>query len=121
VLGRADVSAFVPPALGDARIRDLASRVEVVPDPDMSPRRADHPTARVEVRLKGGRVLTGVTRVVRGDFEDPVPTAEVVEKFVSLASPPLGDDHAREVVKVVDRAETLTDLRELTALLAPRG
>lgn len=121
VLGRADVSAFLPPALGDARIRDLASRVEVVPDPDMSARRADHPTARVEVRLKGGRVLTGVTRVVRGDFEDPVPTAEVVEKFVSLASPPLGDDHAREVVKVVDRAETLTDLRELTALLAPRG
>ena len=121
VLGRADVSAFLPPALGDARIRDLASRVEVVPDPDMSPRRADHPTARVEVRLKGGRVLTGVTSVVRGDFEDPVPSAEVVEKFVALASPPLGDDHARAVVKVVDRAETLTDLRELTAFLAPRG
>jgi len=121
VLGRADVSAFVPPALHDPRIRDLAARVEIRPDPDMSPRRADHPTARVEVRLKDGRVLAGVTGVVRGDFEDPVPPAEVVEKFVSLASPPLGDDHAREVVKVVDRVETLSDLRELAALLAPRG
>ena len=66
-------------------------------------------------------MLAGVTSVVRGDFEDPVPAAEVVEKFVSLASPPLGDDHAREVVKVVDRMETLSDLRELAALLAPRG
>ena len=54
-LGRADVSAFVEPALGDPRIRDLAARVEVRADPDMSPRRADHPTARVEVALKGGR------------------------------------------------------------------
>jgi len=87
----------------------------------MSPRRADHPTARVEVTLKDGRVLAGVTSVVRGDFEDPVPASEVMEKFVSLASPPLGDDHARELVKVVDRVETLTDLRELTTLLAPRG
>jgi len=121
VLGRADVSAFVPPALDDPRIRDLAARVEVRPDPDMSPRRADRPTARVEVHMKGGRVLTGVTSVVRGDFADPVPPAEVVEKFVSLASPPLGDDHARALVKVVDRVESLGDLRELTALLAPRG
>ena len=53
----------MPPALGDPRIRDLAARVEVRADTDMSPRRADHPTARVEVRLKGGRVLTGVTSV----------------------------------------------------------
>ena len=51
----------------------------------------------------------------------PVPATEVVEKFLSLASPPLGDDRARELVKVVDRVETLTDLRELSALLAPRG
>jgi 2-methylcitrate dehydratase PrpD len=121
VLGRADVSAFVPPALEDPRILDLAARVEVRPDRDMSPRRADHPTAHVEVRLRGGRVLTGVTSVVRGDFEDPVPVAEIVEKFLSLASPPLGDDHARALVKVVDRMETLVDLRDLTALFAPRG
>jgi 2-methylcitrate dehydratase PrpD len=119
VLGRADVSAFVEPALGDPRIRTLAARVEVRVDPEMSPRRADSPTARVEVALKDGRALTGVTSVVRGDFEDPVPAAEVVEKFVALVSGPLGSARARSVVEIVNRAETLKDLRDLTSILSP--
>ena len=117
VLGRADVSAFVEPALGDPRIRALAGRVEVRVDPEMSPRRADHPTARVEVALKDGRALTGITSVVRGDFEDPVPAEEVVDKFVALAAGVLGSARARAVTEIGDRAETLKDLQDLTALL----
>ena len=119
VLGRADVSAFVEPALGDPRIRAMAARVEVRGDPQMSPRRSDYPTARVEIVLKDGRILTGSTTVVRGDFEHPVPSGEIVEKFVALASAPLGEGRAREVVRLVDQAETLKDVRDLSALLAP--
>lgn len=119
VLGRVDVPAFVEPALGDPRIRTLAARVEVRVDPDMSPRRADRPTARVEVVLKNGRTLSGATTVVRGDFEDPVPAAEVVDKFLTLTAEVLGADRARDVVRLVEQVETLKDVRDLTALLAP--
>jgi 2-methylcitrate dehydratase PrpD len=118
VLGRADVPAFVEPALSDPRIRSLAARVEVRVDPRMSPRGTDYPTALVEVRLRDGRTLTGSTTVVRGDFEDPVPAGEVVEKFVALGSGVLGADRARAVVEIVDQVETLKDVRDLTALLA---
>ena len=121
VLGRADVSAFMEPALGDPRVRALAARVEVRVDPQMSPRRADHPTAVVEVVLKDGRTLSGSTTVVRGDFEDPVPAGEIVEKFLALAAGPLGGPRAREVVGVVAGTETLKDVRDLTALLGPAG
>ena len=119
VLGRADVAAFEEPARDDPRIRALAGRVEVRVDPEMSPRRADHPTARVEVALRSGRTVSGVTSVVRGDFEDPVPAEEVVEKFVALASRSLGTTRAREVVELAQRADALKDVRELTARLAP--
>ena len=119
VLGRADVSAFVEPALSDPRIRSLAARVEVRVDPRMSPRGADYPTALVELALTDGRTLSGSTTVVRGDFERPVPAAEVVEKFIALTSGPLGADRAREVAALVERAETLKDVRDLTGLLAP--
>jgi 2-methylcitrate dehydratase PrpD len=117
VLGRADVSAFVEPALSDPRIRALASRVEVRVDPKMSPRGTDYPTAMVEVMLKNGRRLSDSTTVVRGDFADPVPAAEVVAKFVALASGVLGADRAHAVVEMVDQVETLKDVRDLTALL----
>jgi 2-methylcitrate dehydratase PrpD len=119
VLGRADVSAFAEPALGDPRIRALAARVEVRVDPEMSPRRADTPTARVEVALRDGRALSGVTSVVRGDFEDPVPAGEIVDKFIALASGGLGSARVRAVAEVVDRIDTLKDLGDLAALLSP--
>ncbi len=119
VLGRADVAAFAEPLLADPRIRALAARVEVRVDPQMSPRRADYPTAVVEVRLKDGRALSGSTHVVRGDFENPVAAAEVVEKFLSLASGPLGGERARDVVRLTEQIETIKDVRDLIALLAP--
>lgn len=119
VLGRADVAAFAEAALADPRIRALAARVEVRADPRMSPRRADSPTAVVEIVRKDGRASSGSTSVVRGDFEDPVPAAEIVDKFLGLAGEVLGAARARDVVCLVERAETLKDVRDLTALLSP--
>jgi 2-methylcitrate dehydratase PrpD len=119
VLGHADVSAFAEPALADPRIRALAARVEVRADPRMSPRRADSPTAVVEIVRKDGRASSGTTSVVRGDFEDPVPAAEIVDKFLGLAGETLGAERARDVVRLVEQAETLKDVRDLTALLSP--
>jgi 2-methylcitrate dehydratase PrpD len=117
VLGRADVAAFAEPALADPRIRALAARVQVRVDPAMSPRRADYPTAMVEVVLRDGRTRSASTTVVRGDFEDPAPAGEIVEKFVALATGPLGAARAHEVVRVVEETERLEDVRDLTALL----
>ncbi len=117
VLGRADVTAFVPPALEDSRIRDLARRVDVRADPAMSPRRIDHPTAHVTIALRDGRVLRESTTVPRGDAAHPVAREAIVHKFLALASPVLGEPRAREIVATVEQGETLTDVRDLTALL----
>ncbi len=73
-----------------------------------------HETLREE-----GRRLTGTTTVVRGDFEDPARPAEIVEKFVGLASGPVGRERALQVPRLVERIDTLKDLRELTDLLGP--
>jgi len=117
VLGRADVTAFVPPALADARIRALARRVEVRADPAMSPRRIDHPTAHVTITLGDGRRLQQSTTVVRGDAASPVAPETVVEKFRALATPVLGPARADQVVHLALRADAVSDVRALTDLL----
>jgi hypothetical protein len=71
----------------------------------------------VEVVLRDGRTRSASTTVVRGDFEDPAPAGEIVEKFVALATGPLGAARAHEVVRVVEETERLEDVRDLTALL----
>src|SRR5439155_945490 len=107
------------PALGDPRIRELAHRIEVLTESKMSPRRIDYPTAQVKVALRDGRILEETTTVPRGDAENPVPPEELVAKFLELASPVLGPTRARRVVEAAHAVETLKNVRELTALLAP--
>lgn len=119
VLGRTDPTAFEPPALGDPRIRDLARRIEVRSDAQMSPRRHDHPTAQVRMTLRDGRVLEETTTLVRGDAERPVPPGELAAKFLALAAPIVGARRAQRVVDAVRDVETLKDIRELTALASP--
>jgi 2-methylcitrate dehydratase PrpD len=119
VLGRTDPSAFGETALSDSRVRDLARRVVIVTDPAMSPRRADAPTARVRIVLRDGRTLEESTTVVRGDALSPVPREEIIAKFLALASPVLGDAHARKVVDAVAEIDTLEDIRALTEMLQP--
>jgi len=119
VLGRTDPSAFDANALADERIRALARRVEISTDPEMSPRRADAPTAHVRLVLRGGKILERTTSVVRGDALSPVPRDEITAKFVSLAGAILGEPQARKVVDVVEDADTLGDVGALTAMLVP--
>jgi 2-methylcitrate dehydratase PrpD len=118
VLGRADLPAFDERALGDSRIRDLARRVEVTADPGMSPRRTDCATARVRIALRDGRVLEEATTVVRGDADDPVRPEEIVDKFLALASPVVGESAARRVRDAALEVDALKDVRQLTALVA---
>jgi 2-methylcitrate dehydratase PrpD len=117
VTGGSGVAAFLDPAREDPRVRELARRVEVRGDPGMAMRDAGRPTARVEVALRDGRVLTQTTTAVRGDAENPVGRETLVEKFLALASPTLPADRARRVVQVVAELHTLKDVRDLTELL----
>jgi 2-methylcitrate dehydratase PrpD len=119
VLGRTDPPAFDAPALADERIRALAQRVEIRTSSDMTPRRADAPTAHVRLVLRGGKSFERTTSVVRGDALSPVPRDEITAKFVSLAGPVLGDAGARKIIDVVEEIDSLDDVGSLTAMLAP--
>lgn len=118
-LGHAGVEAFEPSARDDARVRDLARRVEIRVDPAMAPRRTDYPTARVRIALRDGRTLETATTVPRGDADNPVAGHEIEEKFLALASGVLGHARARQVVDVARALDTVKDVRDLTTLLVP--
>jgi 2-methylcitrate dehydratase PrpD len=120
VRGSTDITAFYEDAIAESRTRDLALKVEVDSDPRMSVRRTDYPSARVSIGLKDGRVLTESTVVARGDAAlNPVPRETLVDKFMYLSTPVLGQEAAKRVVEVVGDVDQLEDIRELTSLLVP--
>jgi len=118
VKGTTDVSAFTDAVREDARVRQLADRVEVAGDDTMSLRAGpDRPTARVSVELGDGRVLTCEAAIVYGDTANPRPRHELEAKFRALAADTLDAARATEIVEMVSRLEHLQDVRGLTALL----
>ena len=114
-----DVTAFCPEAIGDGRIRELAAKVCVRVDPELSAGGADGPTARATIGLKDGRVVEGEAGIVRGDYGNRAPREELLDKTHFLNDGVLGRERDQAVVRTVDRLEHLTDVRELTKLLAP--
>jgi 2-methylcitrate dehydratase PrpD len=118
--GTVDVPDFRDDRLGDPRVHELARRIEVVPDgnPDenaMVPQ-------RVEVRLAGGmRHELTVDRVL-GSAANPLSRAQHLDKFRrcwTYGASKLPPENAERLIDLVDRLESVSDVRELAALTVP--
>lgn len=99
--GRSDVAAAV-------------AKVRVVPDPALT----HYHQCNVVVDLGGSRVHERSVSAPRGTPGAPLTDADVVEKFVSLASPVLGYSRAAEFAAAVDRLEDAADIGALMSRLA---
>jgi len=98
----------------DQPVRALARRVRVMHDPALDaeyPRRWPH---RIVVTLRNGERVT-----LESDRPPVADSAQARGKFRALAAPVLSAARADEIVAVVERLETLPDLRPLLRLLRP--
>lgn len=118
VHGQASVPAFRGAALSAPATLDLARRVRVSEDPALSAMLPEKRPARVAIHLADGRVLSGETLTNRGDAVDPYTPDEVRQKFMDLAAPVWGTEHARLIEQTVENFEQAESLATLDALLA---
>jgi len=80
-----------------------------------------HPQmARVEVRLKGGRLLEGEQEDARGTEMSPFSDEVMEAKFRRLAVS-LPGDQAEHVIHTVARMEEMTSMSQLVPLLQRRS
>lgn len=117
VHGSTDITAFYPERVSDPDTLSLASRVNMVVDEDMSFRRYDYPSARVEVTLNDGRTFEESVTAQHGDSRNPASREELIGKFTFLAVDTLGEARTQQVIETVDRLDKLDDVNELTRLL----
>ncbi|MBZ8131830.1 MmgE/PrpD family protein [Afifella sp. IM 167] len=116
--GEASVEAFRGAALANEDIRALAKRVSVEEDPAMTAMLPAKRPASVTIRMEDGTEIVGETFTNRGDAADPYSDAEILEKFMNLATPVWGEAHAARIRAAVDALDGEGDLTELDALLA---
>jgi 2-methylcitrate dehydratase PrpD len=115
VLGANDFSTYHAMAKDNfthAEVCDLASRVEVVLDPELEARYPDISKSKVTVVTKEGRKLHGDGFGYRSLSQD-----EVERKFCDLVGGTLTGDQARGVMETVANLETIENVTGLAALL----
>jgi 2-methylcitrate dehydratase PrpD len=100
----------------DPKVRAVKDRVQLIADPALMDPAAPR-SGRVEVTLEDGRTVSHFTRHAPGTKENPLDTESVNAKARLLMEPVLGGSKTEEIIRRVNAAETLKDVRELRPFL----
>jgi 2-methylcitrate dehydratase PrpD len=116
--GRVGIDTFSEDRLRDPALRALMERVTMGVDEALGRSAPPLTEARVHVRLRGGRTLVREARGARGYPERPASAAEVDAKFTACAARALPAEQAARALACLKRFDAVTEVRELTRLLA---
>ncbi|AZQ68273.1 MmgE/PrpD family protein [Silicimonas algicola] len=113
------VDQFTPDVVDNADRISLSRRVTCREDPAITARgsRFRH-MVRVEVQLTDGSVHEETVEAPRGSEKSFATEADIVDKFMKLATKALPEAQARELADAVLRMDNLDDAGTLIALLA---
>jgi len=117
VRGRAGLDEFTEAAIHDPAVLDLARRVRYELDPTIDYPR--HFSGHVKVFMNDGSLLEENQPHPRGGFEDPLPSADIEEKFRANARLALPTDQVEAALETIKRLEQLPSIRILTERLIP--
>jgi 2-methylcitrate dehydratase PrpD len=118
VHGRAGLEQFTDEAIGDPAVLSLAAKVRYVLDPTIDYPR--HFSGHVKVTMVDGRVFEENQPHPRGGLEDPLPPAEIEEKFRANAHLALPANQVDDIVVTVNRLEEISSISLLTDKLFRR-
>lgn len=108
---------FQPDRFGDPAVdRFTRERVRVTADPALS-----GTAARVEVHTTDGAVHVDERQCAKGDPDDPLTRAEIVEKLRTASAGTLPEARVDRIVAMVDGLEDVGDMRELLGALRRPG
>lgn len=118
VHGRAGLEQFTDETISDPAVLRLAAKVRYVLDPTIDYPR--HFSGHVKVTMADGRVFEENQAHPRGGLEDPLPPAEIVEKFRANARLALPTSQVDDIVVTVNRLEEISSISLLTDKLFRR-
>ncbi|HVJ53015.1 MAG TPA: MmgE/PrpD family protein [Aliidongia sp.] len=105
--GSVRLNAVTPERLADAQVQALMKRVEMVVDPDCDAAFPARRSATVEIELDDGRRLSRHQPTRKGDPDAPLTDDELADKFLELATPPVGKAAAQTLLATLRTTDTL--------------
>lgn len=116
--GRLTLEDFTEEKVQDPRVRALTKKFVTVADPSFSQTYPKERNNRLEVTTQEGKTFMASSANAKGSGLYALTCEEVVAKFRSLADAVIGQANAEEVIRVVDRLETMSNVKDLTKPLS---
>jgi 2-methylcitrate dehydratase PrpD len=113
VHGSVRLAAFEPARMNDVATRALMKKITLTLDPELDAAFPGQRAARVEIRLRDGRVLSWLQPFRKGDPEAPLSDRELEQKYRELADPVLGSEAAGALLEKLHRLDELPGLETL--------
>lgn len=115
-----DVLSFTEAARQNETIQNLASKVRIAENKDMTAKLPDLRPAKVKIKMADGASFETGVETNRGDWQDPYPEKDLRDKFISLVSRIYTTEDA---AKIFDQLMMLEDHNFIDVLsaLEPKG
>lgn len=107
--GAAFPAQFSDAKVSDSRVTDLRRKVKLTVHQDMA-----EDACRLVLTMKDGAVLEEAVEHATGSPQNPLTDERLVEKFMTLAAPSLGEAQARTLL---DKLWSLEDVTTLSGLV----
>jgi len=108
---------FIPEKYNDPKVRELIDKVVLQGDPKLDKFR---PAGISEIITKQGKKYSLRVDYPRGHARNPMTDEEVVDKFKSMASNHMSEDHVDQVIDTVFSLDKLDDIGKLNRVMAFR-
>jgi 2-methylcitrate dehydratase PrpD len=115
VFGDAWIGQYVEENLKDARIIDIAQKVDVVLDPECERLYDEKWVAIVEVEMQDGTKYTTRRDLMKGEPEHPLSDADLHKKFMSLAERSYDEKKAQRIWDKIFEIENIDNLANLVS------
>lgn len=117
--GSVNPGTFTVNKIRDQRILNLAKKVKVEIDPKIDKSVPNERGARVEIWKSSGVKYECFVKNPRGEPEVPASSEDLKDKFRVLSTKVISTQRAEEAMILVDKLETLENVKEIMGLLTP--
>jgi len=115
--GKAGLPEFTDEVVNRSEVRSMIERVHFGIHPEAEAAGYNKMTTIIDIKLKGGRAITGRADFGKGSPQNPMTYDEVAAKFLDCAAfAKWPSTKAKRIVDMVREFEKVTDVRVLTAL-----
>jgi len=115
--GQATLNQFSEAMTKDTNVEKLLGKITIKVDPILDSAWPEKWSSRVEARLKTGESIVQQIDYPKGEVNNPMDEAELMEKYRSLLGGRVTDSWINGILKKVEGVDKIGDINELTSIL----